>query len=231
MIKDPCQHYLEAIDHHVDLRGCNVLEIGCGTGDMTGDIAVLAAKVVAIDSDPAKLNQARTTVGLPNVTFIDASDHRAIRAAGPYDLAIYTLSLHHIPEPLMGAHLQKTARLLTGSATILAIEPGQAGSFMEVKRTYGAGSGDESPLCQAALAAMTSLPGWNLALRHSFEIDFLFADDEDFYRSKLPHHRNLSPPQQSSLKIFLDEHRTAAGIILKSQRWLYQLKRMTDSKN
>jgi len=231
MIKDPCQHYLEAITSHVDLSGCAVLEIGCGTGDMTGGIAERATRVVASDSAVDRLNQARTNISQPNVTFLDAADLSAIRDAGPYDLAIYTLSLHHIPEQEMRAHLLATARLLTPGGTILAIEPGESGSFMEIKREFGAGSGDESPLCRAARSALVTLPGWTLALSCAFDIEFWFSDEEDFYRAKLPHYRDLSPSQQSRLRVFLERHRTATGINLQAQRWLYQLKPTDNVKN
>lgn len=59
MIQDPTDEYIRAITSHCDLTGKEVLEVGCGTGRITRDLARHAAHVVAVDPDDAVLAKAR----------------------------------------------------------------------------------------------------------------------------------------------------------------------------
>ncbi len=223
MIDSKGKQYLAAIRNNFPLINRNILEIGCGNGDMTRSFAEDAAHITAIDSDANKIHQAQAYVTPEHVKFLHSHNEEAINAYAPYDAAIYSLSLHHIPVWEMQKHLQETARRLSPGAPILVIEPGEGGSFMEIKKEFGAGSGDESPLCKAALDAMETLSGFTLTLRHSFSINFTFTDENDFYQSKLPNYNSLAKQKLNRLNSLLSSHRQANRIKLSAERWLYRL--------
>lgn len=68
-----------------ELTGTAVADIGCGTGRLTAHLERLAAKVVALDPDPAMLAVAATRVSSPLV--IGDGHHLPLRT-GTFDVAI-----------------------------------------------------------------------------------------------------------------------------------------------
>ncbi|MCD6187715.1 MAG: class I SAM-dependent methyltransferase [Desulfuromusa sp.] len=220
MILDPDNKYIQAINAHAPLGGATILEIGCGNGQMTGDMAEYAAKIVATDLDEAVLEQAKRNITAQNVEFLYTPDGFADLSEQSFDLVIYTLSLHHIPEDKMIDNLCQAGNLLKDNGKIVVVEPGNGGSFLEIKKRFGAGSGDESAVKKAAIAAMKNLEGWILSPTYHFEVDFLFTDETDFFASKLPNYRDLPAEDISELKSFLNKSTTNRGIVLTSERHL-----------
>ena len=220
MILDPDNKYIQAINDHVPLTGATVLEIGCGTGRMTGDIAKYAAKVVATDLDETVLDQAQKNITAQNIEFIHTPDGFADLPVQTFDLVIYTLSLHHIPPDKMVENLKHSGELLKNGGKIIVIEPGNSGSYLEVKNRFGAGSGDESAVKAAAISAMQNLDGWKLSPTYHFEVGFLFDDATDFYANKLPGYQELPAEKRSELRLILQQHTEPRGIILQSERHL-----------
>lgn len=224
MTVDPDNKYLKALASYCPLAGSDILEIGCGRGRMTQDLALTADKVVATDLDPVKLKLAEDGLKLKNVEFVHAPQGKIDSSWGRFDLVIYSLSLHHIPQQKMQDHLLEAGKQLKAGGQIIIIEPGNSGSFMDVKKRFGAGSGDEGPLLAAAIEAMNNLPGWITSVTHVFTVDFLFTDKSDFYRHKLPGYQTLTQIEQTELNRFLNEHTTPRGIILSSERHLNIIK-------
>ena len=220
MILDPDNKYIQAINAHAPLGGATILEIGCGNGQMTGDMAEYAAKIVATDLDETVLEQAKRNITAQNVEFLYTPDGFADLSEQSFDLVIYTLSLHHIPEDKMIDNLCQAGNLLKDNGKIVVVEPGNGGSFLEIKKRFGAGSGDESAVKKAAIAAMKNLEGWILSPTYHFEVDFLFTDETDFFASKLPNYRDLPAEDISELKSFLNKSTTNRGIVLTSERHL-----------
>ena len=220
MILDPDNKYIQAINAHTPLTGTTILEIGCGSGRMTSDMAKYAAKIVATDLDATVLEQAKRNITAQNIEFLHTSDGFADLPAHFFDLVIYTLSLHHMPQDKMIDNLRHSGNLLKDDGKIVVVEPGDGGSFLEVKKRFGAGSGDESAVKKAAIAAMKNLEGWILSPTYRFDVDFLFTDETDFFDSKLPNYQDLPTDDTSELKSFLNKNTTNRGIILTSERHL-----------
>jgi trans-aconitate methyltransferase len=76
--------------------GERVLDLGCGTGHLTSQIAAAGATVVGIDSDAAMIEQARRAY--PDVQF-EPQDARSFRFAEPFDAVFSNAVLHWIKEP------------------------------------------------------------------------------------------------------------------------------------
>lgn len=225
MILDPDNQYIQAINDHAQLSGATILEIGCGDGRMTGDMAEYAAKIVATDLDEAVLEQAKKNITSKNVEFLHTPDGFADLPVQSFDLVIYTLSLHHIPTDRMVENLNHSGRLLKDSGKIIVIEPGNSGSYLEVKTRFGAGSGDESVVKAAAINAMKDLDGWELGPTYHFDVDFLFADADDFYTNKLPRYQDLSVKKRAELQHVLQQYTEKRGIVFQSERHLNLLTR------
>ena len=225
MLLDPDNKYIQTINAHTPLAGKTILEIGCGNGRITQDLADFATRVVATDLNHTTLKQAQLRVTAQNVEFLLTPDGFPDLKEASFDVAIYTLSLHHIPTIRMIDHLEHVGRLLKKAGQIVVIEPGNRGSFLEVKKRFGAGSGDESAEKAAAIRAMKGLTGWTLNLTQQFDVEFLFSDADDFYTSKLPGYQNLPAKEQLDLANFLRDNTTDRGIILTSERHLNLLTR------
>ncbi|MDX2480250.1 MAG: class I SAM-dependent methyltransferase [Desulfuromusa sp.] len=230
MILDPDNKYIQAINSYAPLTGAKVLEIGCGSGRMTSAIAQHAAQIVATDLNATVLEQAEKNIPAQNVEFLYTPAGTLNCPAGSFDLVIYSLSLHHIPKDKMIDNLYHSGKLLKEKGTIVIIEPGDSGSFLEVKKRFGAGSGDESREKQAAIKAMQKLNGWILSPTYHFDVDFLFTDEADFFTNKLPKYRELSAEKISELKNFLKKHTENRGIALTSGRCLNLLTRKISNK-
>ncbi len=220
MVQDPLNRFIATINTHFPLAGKSVLEIGCGKGRVTRDLAAFAREVIATDPDATAIAAARGSVPADNVTFIVTEDGLPSAPPASFDAVLYTLSLHHVPEAAMVASLQKAGQLLRPGGVIIVVEPGDGGSFNEAKQRFGAGSGDEGPLKAAATRAMQALPGWHLGDTILFQTHFLFDDEQDFCRSKLPDYQNLAAPEQQEVMAFLGQHKTDEGILLSSDRCL-----------
>ncbi len=76
--------------------GERILDIGCGTGHLTAEIAASGAALIGIDQSPAMIAQARERY--PKLKF-EVCDAREIPFAGEFDAVFSNAALHWIPEP------------------------------------------------------------------------------------------------------------------------------------
>ena len=84
------------IERLVPLEGRHVLEIGCGDGRLTVQLATRAASIVAIEpnaEDIALARKAAASEGITNVSFRVQSAERLRVAGGPFEVALFSWSL------------------------------------------------------------------------------------------------------------------------------------------
>jgi len=84
------------IERFVSLRRKHVLEIGCGDGRLTFQIAPIASSVLAIDPDPLSIEEAageQQRRGIANIDFQVGSIERLSAAGAPFDVALFSWSL------------------------------------------------------------------------------------------------------------------------------------------
>lgn len=225
MIQDPTDEYIRTIAAHCALAGKELLEVGCGTGRITRDLVRHASRVVAVDPDEAALAKARMAILADNVTFLPMPDGILDFSPASFDVVIYTLSLHHVPLAHMDESLRIAASLLREGGVIVVVEPGDGGSFMEIKERFGAGSGDERPGREAAIGAMNRLDGWTVGETVLFKVQFLFADEEDFIAAKLPGFAGKPEAYRREVREFLARYRVPEGVALDAGRRLNVLRR------
>jgi trans-aconitate 2-methyltransferase len=76
--------------------GERILDVGCGTGHLTAQLAEAGAEVVGIDRSPSMIEQARR--GHPRLCF-ELADARDFAFPQPFDAVLSNAALHWVPEP------------------------------------------------------------------------------------------------------------------------------------
>lgn len=82
--------------------GESILDVGCGTGHLTAQIAATGARVTGVDRSPEMIQQARATH--PAISF-EVMDARHLAFPGAFDAVFSNATLHWItnPEPAVTA--------------------------------------------------------------------------------------------------------------------------------
>jgi len=88
-----------------------VLDVGCGDGEVARQLAALGCQVTALDL------RLRDTAPATNVTFVER-DFLEFEAATPFDVLVFTASLHHIA-PLDQAIRHAATLLMPGGRMIV----------------------------------------------------------------------------------------------------------------
>ncbi len=116
-------HYHATLLREVPPRCGRALDVGCGDGVFARELASLAGRVDAIDSDAAMIGRARDQSPAPaNLSFILADFLSYPVDAEAYDFIASLASLHHMPfEPA----LEKMTRALRpgGVLAVLGVWP------------------------------------------------------------------------------------------------------------
>jgi trans-aconitate methyltransferase len=95
--------------------GERVLDLGCGTGQLTAEMAATGAKLVGIDSSPEMVAQARRN--FPHLRF-EVADARAFEADDPFD-AVFSNAVLHWVKPA-GAAVERVWRALKPGGRFVA---------------------------------------------------------------------------------------------------------------
>lgn len=82
--------------------GERILDLGCGTGDLTAEIARSGAGVTGIDASPSMIAEARAKHAAPGIGF-EAADARSYRAREPFHAVFSNAALHWIRPPEQAA--------------------------------------------------------------------------------------------------------------------------------
>jgi len=100
--------------------GMTVLELGCGTGSFTRELARSGADVVAIDVSPELLEMAKANCSAPNVQYQIQNAYALSYSEGAFDSVVGSSVLHHleVEKALRGAY-----RVLKPGGTIYFTEP------------------------------------------------------------------------------------------------------------
>jgi 2-polyprenyl-3-methyl-5-hydroxy-6-metoxy-1,4-benzoquinol methylase len=99
VLRDPEEAETQAIYELVDFAGADVLEVGCGDGRLTWRYAERTRSVLALDPDPAAIEQARASLAhLPEqlrqtVTFQVADITSADLPSEAFDVIVLAWSL------------------------------------------------------------------------------------------------------------------------------------------
>lgn len=116
--------------------GTRVLDIGCGSGSSSMELARRGFDVVGLDLSSVRIEQARETAkseGLA-IEFAVGDAENPDFEDESFDLISCRAILHHLPN--VEADLASYARLLRPGGSILVYEPGLLNPFAYVRRTF-----------------------------------------------------------------------------------------------
>jgi|SRR3989338_1036906 len=201
------EEFLNKLENIASLKNLDILEIGCGDGTRTAQIAERCNKVIGIEPD-AKLIQIAKERCISNALFQISAGEEIKFDDNSCDMVIFTLSLHHIPINKMTVAISESIRVVKPDGYIVFLEPTETGSFFEAELHFDASDGDERAEKKAAHAAMLSHSGLHAAEEIADETVFQFDSTDDFIHTMNPK-KNLN-----ELNEFLKAH----NYILNAQR-------------
>ena len=132
----------------LSLDNKNILELGCGSAEITRDIATsgVGRKITALEVDELAYDKTLQITDLPNVSFGLAGAQEIPLEDESVDVAFMFKSLHHIPLDLMGLSMREVRRVLKPGGLLYISEPVFAGDFNEILRLFH----DEQAVREAA---------------------------------------------------------------------------------
>ncbi|HXI21309.1 MAG TPA: class I SAM-dependent methyltransferase [Gemmatimonadales bacterium] len=221
--------------------GGHWLELGCGTGALTGRILELAHPTTLHACEPAAglLAQARLNCRDPRASFTEAGISQIPPRPGGYDAVVSGLVLNFLPDP--GAGVQAMARVATPRGTVAAYVWDYAGG-MEFLRHFwdaatqldpaaqGADEGQRFPLCQPEpLRATWAQAGLQDTQTRPLEVVTTFANFDDYWepfeagQGPAPTWLlTLSPDRQAALRALVRDRlptRADGSIVLQARAW------------
>jgi ubiquinone/menaquinone biosynthesis C-methylase UbiE len=131
-------------------EGARVLDVGCGTGAVSRELARRPGigQVVGVDPSPVFLATARKLAdNQPNLTFVEGDGRTLPYADTCFDAIIFHTTLSHVPEPRTA--LTEAFRVLRHGGTLAVFD----GNYT----TTSLATGDFDPLQACADAAMAAL--------------------------------------------------------------------------
>lgn len=180
------ESFVSKLDQVIKLSDKSVLEIGCGTGNYTRQLANVCASIFAIDPNPDAIQSARQQVLNKNVTFhvMSAEDLRGIHDM--FDLVIFTLSLHHVPIPLMSKAIDEGVRVVKPDGNLVFLEPAEDGTFFQAEIEFNACDGDERKAKNAAYTILKHHPRITEVAELNDQTEFHWDSVDDFIHTMNP---------------------------------------------
>ena len=99
------------------LTGLKIADIGCGSGGPTRAMVAAGADATGVEPN----DTARAAAVAEGGTYVKGTAEATGLPGGAFDLAVFTMSLHHAADP--AAALSEARRLLKPGGRIAAIEP------------------------------------------------------------------------------------------------------------
>jgi len=143
---------LELLDPH---PGERILDLGCGTGQLTAQIADSGAQVTGLDASPVMLEEARKN--FPQLSFVLA-DAASFRLPGAFDAVFSNAVLHWVKDAAGAA--ESIARALRPGGRFIA-EFGGKGNIASVQAAlramFGPSADEQSPWYYPSISEYASL--------------------------------------------------------------------------
>lgn len=158
--------------------GRSLLEVGCGDGRVTAQLAGRLGRLVALDPCAEDLVLAAGRV--EGAMFCRASGEQLPFSKQHFDTILFSLSLHHQDSRRA---LQEALRVLRPGGCILVMEPTADGELQQFFHLFE----NESGALAAALAAIADSP-LTCTQVTQIEIEWRFASRDEFNRYMFAYH-------------------------------------------
>ena len=142
----------EIYNRLLTLDGKHILELGCGSAEITRNIATSGSdrKITALEVDEIAYEKNLQITDLPNVTFSISGAQEIPLEDESVDVVFMFKSLHHVPLELMDASMREIRRVLKTGGLLYISEPVFAGDFNEILRLFH----DEQKVREAAFTTV-----------------------------------------------------------------------------
>lgn len=149
---DMCCPESEIYDRLLTLDSKHILELGCGSAEITHNIATSGTdrKITALEVDQIAHEKNLQITDLPNVSFVLSGAQDIPLADETVDVVFMFKSLHHVPLDQMQASILEIKRVLKPGGLAYISEPVFAGDFNEILRLFH----DEQQVREAAFDAV-----------------------------------------------------------------------------
>ncbi len=128
---------MEVIDRLVSLADLNVVDVGCGSGRITRQLAERGANALGVEPDPIQAEKNRAAEAVLGLSFVEAPGQALPIDDASVEGVFFSYSLHHVPREHMDAALGEAARVLKPQTGFLyVLEPMLAGDMEAVYRTF-----------------------------------------------------------------------------------------------
>jgi ubiquinone/menaquinone biosynthesis C-methylase UbiE len=194
------EEFLDKLESVIPLAGKDVLEIGCGEGTRSIGIAKHCKNISAVDPDQELIKKAQTENQRGNITYAIGSAEQLPFGDKKFDIAIFTLSLHHVPVAKMTMAIDEAIRVVKDDGFVVFLEPEFDGTLFESEILFDAFDGDERKQKAAAYFAMLDHPRLKEVAEIMDETVWKLDSVEDFIKSMTPK-RNVD-----QLKPFLEKN-------------------------
>ena len=188
--------------------GSRLLEVGCGDGRITAQLAEKATCLVAVDPSPNDLMRAVRRVD--KAFFCRASGVQLPFPDDSFDTVLFTLSLHHQDSRLA---LGEAGRVVAPGGKILVMEPAVDGEAQQLFHFFE----DETMALESAMAAIADSP-LRVVQATQFEADWQFESKYDFSHYMFAYH-DLAWNAQTEAGLFrqLGEKAADRPLVLKDK--------------
>jgi SAM-dependent methyltransferase len=211
----PLQPEPQLFERLLDLDGKDILELGCGTAQLTRLIAETGTgrRITALEVDRIQHDKNLAVEDLPNVHFDLAGAEAIPLADASIDVVFMFKSLHHVPMETMAQAMGEVARVLRPGGLAYISEPVYAGEFNDILKLFN----DEKVVREAAFAAVHSAVDkglFELQEQVFFRSPVQFADFAEFEQRIIgvTHSEfKLSPETYGEVKARFALHQTAEG--------------------
>jgi len=207
---------LSKILQFADLRDQEVLEIGCGDGRITSQMAGKAKRLVAIDPDAANIAQAKKN--MEGVDLRIGSGECLEFPRKSFDVILFTLSLHHQDSSVA---LREAKRVLKDHGRVVILEPVNDGELEQVCNFFH----NESQVLQDALHAIDA-SDFEVERSEVFYTYWEFESKHELYEWLFTYYQK---PFDNSLVVLIGEllgnKVTSSPIILQDKIMIFSLRK------
>jgi SAM-dependent methyltransferase len=206
---------LEVIAELLDLRGAQVLELGCGAAWTTRMLMqrFAPAHIVATEVDRIQHDKNLALGEVPGIEFRYGGAEAIPDPDRSFDAVLMFKSLHHVPMPVMDQALGEIHRVLKPGGQAIFLEPVYQGEFNDLMRLIN----DELEVRTAAVAALNrALDSGRFSLDAEVFYETLgtyptWADFEDRFLKVTHTELDIDPTRYEEIRAAFLAHLTPTG--------------------
>jgi ubiquinone/menaquinone biosynthesis C-methylase UbiE len=180
------EDFLDKLEKVIKLKGKDILEVGCGTGTRSVQIAQRVKALTAIEPDKKLVKEALAVNSSKNITYLVGNAVTLQFKPKSFDIVIFTLSLHHVPIMKIETAIKEAVRVTKKGGYIVFLEPTHTGNFFESEIKFDACDGDERKEKAFAYYSLLSYKKYKAIAEIPDETVFQFDSAKDFMESMNP---------------------------------------------